>query len=139
MADWWRWFRCDVMGWHRSLAVQFDGASFIGWCDVCGRRCLQDSWAGWFEAAPSPPLEPHACGISVLEVAIPMLLPCPRCHALHVDAPEPERGWTNPPHRSHLCHYCGLVWRPADVPTTGVAAITTRGAADTWPASGVDV
>jgi len=39
--------------------------------------------------------------------------------------------WTNPPHRSHLCHYCGTVWRPADVPTTGVAAIATRGRDDT--------
>jgi hypothetical protein len=39
-------------------------------------------------------------------------------------------GWTNPPHRSHLCHVCDLIWRPADVPTVGVAAIATRGADD---------
>jgi hypothetical protein len=38
--------------------------------------------------------------------------------------------WDNPPHRSHLCHGCGHVWRPADVPTNGVATITTKGKAD---------
>lgn len=74
------------------------------------------------EGAMSPPGQP-----------IPMVLHCPRCRTQHVDAPEPERGWTNPPHKSHLCHGCGLVWRPADVPTTGVAATQTRGSADTWP------
>lgn len=41
--------------------------------------------------------------------------------------------WTNPPHRSHLCHHCGTIWRPSDVPTNGVAHIQTRGKADTWP------
>lgn len=64
--------------------------------------------------------------------ALSMILPCPRCRRLHVDAPEPHKGWTNPPHKSHLCHYCALVWRPADVPTTGVAAITTMGKDDNW-------
>ena len=38
--------------------------------------------------------------------------------------------WNNPPHRSHLCHSCGHIWRPADVPTNGVAAIKTKGSAD---------
>jgi hypothetical protein len=66
---------------------------------------------------------------------IPMLLFCPVCHAQHVDAPEPENDWTNPPHKSHKCHSCAAVWRPADVPTTGVASIGTRGERDTWPAA----
>lgn len=77
---------------------------------------------------------------------IAMLLYCPKCGAQHIDAPEahdPYRAadgsddrvrWTNPPHRSHLCHACGTIWRPADIATTGVAAITTRGKADTWVA-----
>ncbi|MBJ9669008.1 hypothetical protein I5693_15780 [Burkholderia cenocepacia] len=88
---------------------------------------------------------------------IDMLLFCPKCGVQHVDAPEPftptgrcecagpdqceacesnraafEESWQNPPHRSHLCHACGNIWRPADVPTNGVAAIETRGKADTW-------
>lgn len=66
---------------------------------------------------------------------IPMVLHCPKCHTQHIDVPEPEKGWTNPPHKSHLCHSCGTVWRPADVPTTGVAAIATRGKQDTHPQS----
>jgi hypothetical protein len=64
---------------------------------------------------------------------IDMILYCPRCGTQHIDAPEPERDWTNPSHRSHLCHFCECVFRPADVPTNGVARITTCGENDTWP------
>lgn len=81
---------------------------------------------------------------------IDMVLYCPKCGKQHIDAPsqscvhdacpraEPcapgacRETWTNPPHRSHLCHECGTIWRPADVPTNGVAAIATKGKADTW-------
>lgn len=71
---------------------------------------------------------------------IDMILYCPNCGEQHIDReeiPEPHmmgKRWTNPPHRSHLCHECGCVWRPADVPTNGVASIQTEGKADTWPA-----
>lgn len=66
---------------------------------------------------------------------IDMVLHCPVCGLQHVDAedepPTPGREhWTNPPHRSHLCHGCGHIWRPADVPTNGVAAVKTKGKAD---------
>jgi hypothetical protein len=71
-------------------------------------------------APQAPPADP-----------IPMVLYCPRCDTQHIDAPEPEKGWTNPPHKSHLCHGCGLVWRPASVPTTGVESVP-RGEHDTW-------
>jgi len=63
---------------------------------------------------------------------IPMLLFCPRCGMQHIDAPSPEEGWINPPHRSHKCAACRTVWRPADVATTGVAEILTRGSSDDW-------
>src|SRR5205814_9973995 len=43
-----------------------------------------------------------------------------------------ERGWLNPPHKSHLCAACGTIWRPADVETEGVAAIQSKGQHDTW-------
>ncbi len=68
--------------------------------------------------------------IPPIAAPVPMVLHCPKCGAQHVDAPSP--GWDNPPHKSHLCHGCGCIWRPADVETTGVAAIETRGKADTW-------
>ena len=79
---------------------------------------------------------------------IDMVLHCPACWHQHIDAPEgpsqrvgdsPEvatgmaildGAWTNPPHRSHLCDRCGHIWRPADVPTNGVAAVKTKGKND---------
>ena len=76
---------------------------------------------------------------------IDMVLFCPACGMQHVDAPEYEDdptmlasgithktfdGWTNPPHRTHLCHHCGFRWRPADVPTNGVLAVKTKGEKD---------
>lgn len=59
---------------------------------------------------------------------IDMILNCPACLQQHIDQPEP--GWDNRPHKSHLCHHCDFIWRPADVPTNGVAAIKTRGKND---------
>lgn len=73
---------------------------------------------------------------------IDMVLHCPTCGLQHIDAPEEpdpflafgpgmdRERWTNPPHRSHLCHGCSHIWRPADVPTNGVAAVKTKGSAD---------
>lgn len=61
---------------------------------------------------------------------IDMVLYCPRCRAQHIDAPEPESNWTNPPHRSHLCRFCSFVWRPADIPTRGVQSTKTCGTDD---------
>jgi hypothetical protein len=73
-------------------------------------------------------------GEDKVEVVAPidMMLFCPKCGLQHIDAPDERTpDWTNPPHRSHLCHGCGCIWRPADVPTNGVAAIQTRGSKDT--------
>lgn len=52
-----------------------------------------------------------------------MLLYCPRCQKQHIDAPEPESDWTNPPHATHTCGGCGLNWRPSNINTVGVAEI----------------
>jgi hypothetical protein len=64
---------------------------------------------------------------------VPMILFCPACGSRHIDQANPENGWLNPPHRSHLCAACGHIWRPADIPTAGVAAIATRGRRDVGP------
>jgi len=61
---------------------------------------------------------------------IPVVIHCPRCRAQHIDGPDPKKDWDNPPHKSHLCHKCGLIWRTADVPTTGVASLKTVGDVD---------
>lgn len=68
-----------------------------------------------------------------MNVAIDMLLFCPACDAQHVDAPQPEKNWSNPPHRSHECQHCGHVWRPSDRATNGVASLETHGARDGDP------
>lgn len=64
---------------------------------------------------------------------VALLLFCPNCTFQHIDAPNPDLAWTNPPHRSHLCGKCGYIWRPADVPTVGVKKITSKGRADQSP------
>lgn len=61
---------------------------------------------------------------------VDLLLFCPNCGEQHIDAPQPEKSWDNPPHRSHECQFCRHVWRPADVPTNGVASIVTKGRVD---------
>lgn len=71
-----------------------------------------------------------------MDKPIDMILYCPLCGTQHIDkeeTPAPHmmgKRWTNPPHRSHLCDCCGHIWRPADVPTNGVQAISTRGKDD---------
>lgn len=77
---------------------------------------------------------------------IDMVLFCPQCGIQHIDRPAEVKWkddpngftsspqWTNPPHRSHLCHSCRHIWRPADVPTNGVFTIVTTGNDDTFPA-----
>lgn len=81
----------------------------------------------------------HSAVDSLDAAPIPMLLFCPACGLQHIDAPEPardgEKAWDNPPHRSHKCQACRTVWRPADVPTVGVASIETTGQADNWARS----
>lgn len=85
---------------------------------------------------------------------IDMVLHCPACGVQHIDSSETNNRmhapgcnlscgmlaqgcncnfsklWTNPPHRSHLCHNCGHIWRPADVATNGVQAVKTEGKKD---------
>lgn len=109
-------------------------------------------------------LDPDPSGGEHSIVPIPMVLHCPRCGTQHIDAPEtddeheanladytyPAAGteghasqprWTNPPHRSHLCHNAQCVdehgrrtvWRPSALHTTGVAALPALGEQDTWP------
>ena len=50
------------------------------------------------------------------EAPIPMLLWCPECGERHLDLGE----FAKKPHKDHACQSCGMVWRPAKVPTCGV-------------------
>jgi rubredoxin len=48
--------------------------------------------------------------------SIPMLLWCPMCNTRHID----EGEFATKSHKSHECQNCGMIWRPAIVPTVGV-------------------
>lgn len=98
--------------------------------------------AVWLEQAAAGIRELKQSGARApdgVDAPIDMLLFCPKCGRQHIDAPDAdssvessghETAWTNPPHRSHLCKFCGHIWRPADVATNGVAVIKTRGEKD---------
>ncbi|MFC7515048.1 hypothetical protein ACFQUU_08535 [Herbaspirillum sp. GCM10030257] len=81
------------------------------------------AWAGWCAGRASmvaPSAQP-----------VDLILHCPNCGLQHVDEPDERTpGWQNPAHRSHLCHGCKHIWRPADVATNGVRIINTKGKND---------
>jgi hypothetical protein len=136
--------------WRRVMAVLTDAGMTdeeIGTELAASPRTL----ARWRTSRPGiRPLTRHLLKRSLIElfaaraalasiptVPIPLILHCPKCGLQHIDAPDgrtPE--WTNPPHKSHLCHGCGCIWRPCDQPTEGVATIETSGKADNWVGSG---
>lgn len=99
-----------------------------------------NSTTGYSSDQEWPKVTPEQYGQAVAALEgkpIDMVLHCPVCHAQHIDAPDKlhympgtAKEWDNPPHRSHLCHECGAIWRPADVPTNGVAAVKTKGTSD---------
>jgi hypothetical protein len=45
-----------------------------------------------------------------------MLLWCPECGDRHIDVGE----FATKVHHTHACQSCGMVWRPAVIPTVGV-------------------
>jgi hypothetical protein len=47
---------------------------------------------------------------------IAMILTCPSCGGRHID----EGEFASKVHHTHACQHCGMVWRPAIVPTVGV-------------------
>jgi hypothetical protein len=57
---------------------------------------------------------------------IPMILTCPKCSERHID----EGEFAERPHETHACQHCGLVWKPAKVPTVGVRFLPGYGPED---------
>ncbi|WP_321820748.1 MULTISPECIES: hypothetical protein [unclassified Burkholderia] len=124
----------------RDLEIELSGER--GQVAIWKQRATE--WCDKYNAAVTQSArKPAHEGMTDAAAPIAMLLFCPRCGSQHVDAPEigdidtgsgirDDVQWTNPPRRSHLCHFCQNVWRPADVPTNGVASIQSRGKADTW-------
>jgi hypothetical protein len=91
-------------------------------------------------------LDEQLAALAAKSKPVDMLLLCPACGMQHIDAVETGTTlsrsgldtltetevvtWSNPPHRSHMCHGCGYQWRPADVATNGVAELKTKGKND---------
>lgn len=96
---------------------------------VC--RC---AFSGYTVSKVNPQCAIHASLEQPAAVAIDAVLHCPRCGLQHIDAPDNRTpDWNNPPHKSHLCHGCKLVWRVADTPTNGVQSLPSR--KDAWTAA----
>lgn len=121
-----------------AIAQELESSKALSWLAAC--RTLERLGYTYHGAELwKPPLGNPAAQPGAQNDPLPMVLHCPKCGMQHIDAPDPMQetegwagAWTNPPHRSHLCHGCGTVWRPADVPTTGVRSISTKGKTDTW-------
>jgi hypothetical protein len=52
LKKWWDYFQCNILDWHKvsfpNPKTYFDGVSFHGKCERCGRRCMRDSQGNWF-------------------------------------------------------------------------------------------
>lgn len=120
-----------------SIGEELVASKALSWLAAC--RTLERLGYTYHGAELwKPPLGNSAAQPGAQHDPIPMVLHCPNCGRQHIDAPEEHwnreflYSWENPPHLSHLCHGCNTIWRPADVPTTGVHAVSTKGKADTW-------
>jgi len=67
--------------------------------------------------------QPHADRINAMKAILylqknplAMLLWCPECGERHIDVGE----FATRVHTTHACQHCGMVWRPAILPTVGV-------------------
>jgi hypothetical protein len=72
---------------------------------------VADNLRAWFAAHwPAPGGEERPS-------TVPMYLTCPKCNARHID----DGDFATKVHHTHSCQACGMTWRPAVVPTVGVA------------------
>jgi hypothetical protein len=77
----------------------------------CHRKPRRD----WCDKEGTGGFMGHTC-LPPAPISIPMLLWCPSCGERHIDVGE----FASKVHHTHACQGCGMVWRPAVVPTFGV-------------------
>lgn len=58
-----------------------------------------------------------------VNIVFDVVLFCPKCKEQHIDESETNGTWKNPPHKKHLCHFCGNIWKAANIHTNGVKEI----------------
>lgn len=85
-----------------------------------------------------------------MAIPVPMIIFCPKCQKQHIDREETDQEfnaritavkdsssfvkltrWTNPPHKTHRCLFCGIDFRFSSIYTVGVETIPP-GPNDTW-------
>lgn len=92
-----------------------------GPCLGCGRS-QPEHVHRHVKAMDPQPISPASAMAEYLAAgSTPMILKCPVCKGRHIDEPNEAIGWTNPPHKTHLCTHCGHLWRPHEYPTVGVS------------------
>lgn len=95
-----------------------------------GMENLEAKWRAGFDEAVAANAALSEENVRLRNTPVDVILHCPVCLTRHVDEPQPEKNWTNPPHRTHECQQCGHLWRPYDVATNGVAMLP--GQRDAW-------
>lgn len=83
-------------------------------CDLCAQGREVDA-SGW-HTSPHTAHGYVRCKYPRPGKPLEMLLWCPNCGARHLDVGE----FATKVHHTHACQSCGMVWRPAVVPTVGV-------------------
>lgn len=70
----------------------------------------------------------HGIGVTrgYENIPIDVEVHCQKCGAQHIDQPQPEKEWTNPPHREHECQKCGHRFKLSNHPTNGVEALPEK-------------
>lgn len=92
----------------RRLIVDCEGAA-----DPSNSICDETLAALWLNLGASGKIQML---LSAAEQPVPMVLTCPACGERHIDVGE----FATKAHHTHACQGCGIVWRPAIVPTVGV-------------------
>jgi len=132
-------------GWEAALRALPEQAEPVAWIyrkydtekDVETYHVL---WPGEEQHSDNDPMPVFERAASPDDGVVDMILYCPKCNTQHIDAPDNRTtDWKNPPHKSHLCHGCGHIWRPSDTPTNGVLATASGKDSDTKPPDGVVV
>lgn len=59
---------------------------------------------------------------------VPLAIDCPACGKEHVDTVDPVTGidWATRSHKTHLCLHCGVLFKPYDHATVGIALTRTE-------------
>lgn len=104
----------------RRLSLDHDHRTGLVRGFLCSRCNLllgsADDNVGRLEAAVRYLKSTAKLSTSVEDPPVPMLLFCPACKGQHLD----EGEFATRRHATHACQHCGMVWRPAIVPTVGV-------------------